>query len=187
MSNGATLQAVGLIVSLSLAACTSTPEDEAVPNPSASPSVSVSPSPTKAPKPPKVSEARLDGRYKVRFVVINTTFQGGTGRSISRWVFEPKCSANRPCNTRMESLTGDYEMTFAYIHGKYRGVASRHFDDDECGRYNVKNEYVIIPTKAELIAGFWTATVFRGSNSASATGGTCLPAQERDTMKGTRT
>lgn len=173
-----------------LAACTTdhaaTPGPAESPSQSASVSVSAStPSPTKTPKPPKVSEARLDGRYKVEFVVISTTFGGGTNRPLARFVFRPKCSANRPCNTVMESLTGDYTVTFAYIHGKYRGVASRHFSD-QCGSYNLKNEYVIIPTKAAFVHGLWTVTVFKGSGLIRSFGGTCLPAQERDSIKGIR-
>jgi hypothetical protein len=85
----------------------------------------------------------------------------------------------------MESRTGDYEMTFAYIHRKYRGVASRHFDD-ECGSWNQKDEYVIVPTRAAFVHGLWTVTAFKGSDLERTFGGTCLTAQERDTLKGIR-
>jgi hypothetical protein len=121
MSSGAMWRALGVTISLVLAGCTGTngdPESSVQSPPAVS---SPSPSPTKAPEPPKVSEARLEGLYNVRFVVTSTTFGGGPSNHEGRWVFEPKCSGDRPCNTKMESRTGEYDVTLAYVNGKYRG------------------------------------------------------------------
>jgi hypothetical protein len=63
-------------------------------------------------------------------VVIHSTFSGNINASDGRWVFNPKSDApQRPCATKMQSNTGDYSMTIAYVNGKYRGVARTPYDD----------------------------------------------------------
>jgi hypothetical protein len=84
----------------------------------------------------------------------------------------------------MESKSGDYNMVFAYIHGRYRGVVSQKITTGQCAPYTLRFQYTLIPTKAAYIHGDWVATTFKGSNVETATGGSCLPATEHDALKG---
>jgi hypothetical protein len=179
------LVAVALLLGV---ACSTNTKDSGVPATSAPESAIVSsptevlPTPT---RPPKVNEGRLEGRYKVNFVQLSSTFGGTAKPPPARWVFTPRCE-NRPCSTKMESKSGDYNMVFAYIHGRYRGVVSQKITTGQCAPYTLRFQYTLIPTKAAYIHGDWVATTFKGSNVETATGGSCLPATEHDALKGIR-
>jgi hypothetical protein len=77
----------------------------------------------------RVSEARLHGRYKVRLSSFTQHFRQ---YQCVRWAVGLQSEWRRSSATlrHQDAInTGDYSMTFAYVNGKYRGVARTPYND----------------------------------------------------------
>jgi hypothetical protein len=144
--------------------------------------------PIRTPVPPR-SEARLEGLYRVTFVVVESTLSGNQGSPPGNWRFDALCGKG-PCDARLHSITGKYKMRLAYFrrNGRYEGLAIRE-GGLECNGVDISSriDLKVHVEAAKVLAGVWTATRLSGTFVETDVGDSqCLPGLWRAEIRGRR-
>src|SRR6266540_6110457 len=148
-----------------------------------------SPSPTIPPKP-SVKQARVEGTYKITFILIHSNVDGREPRkTYNRWIVEPRCRRG-PCDVSVRAMGGNggakYLLRGLFVHGQYRfhrhvsalwtctiGSTTRNLEGNL--------DYIFTAAKVALVDGEWVAAKLQGSLVETGTGscGFLAPAGER--------
>ena len=174
---------------LALTACTSPEGDTptASPVPVASASPTAPPSPSTAPRPDSPGLARLDGRYAVEFVVLNTTFGGKIDVRPATLKIDAKCKQG-PCDVAMEGHIEEdaFSVRLAHTGKGYAGVVKGKFASCNGTPDADTWTFRVTPNRMELIGEDWVVTKWEGRWERSSPGGPCLPGTQRALMRGKR-
>ena len=158
---------------------------------SASSLPTASPSPT-PPEKPTVRNARLEGKYSLKFTLLTTTVGGSNDIDKYTWRIEARCKEGGACPVRVQSLTNKWTASAVFRKGGYQWARSVNAAYT-CGSgstvdYNIDANYTyeITSRRQALIGEEWTVTRFDGTFSANGTKGCGLsgPPKERYAITG---
>jgi hypothetical protein len=179
---------------LILSGCTSESHEDGGPTTSPSPTASATTSPTSSsPERPPVHEARMEGKYAVKYRLLSSNVGGSAEVEQNKWIAESRCRTGGACSVRWESLTNNWKSSSVYRKGDYRWARSLKAAYT-CGSggtvdYNIgaTYSYSITPTKEALVREEWTVTRFDGTFSTIGTRGCGLSGapKERYAISGT--
>lgn len=134
--------------------------------------------PARTPVPP-IGEARLDGSFRVVFVVLESTLAGQQGNAPERWEFEPVCP-DGPCDTRLRAAEDGFSVRLAYFpaRGRYEGLGVEKGGFRCDGVPNDARTHLMFRVlRARVIDGAWTASKLTGRIKQDDFGEvSCLPA-----------
>jgi hypothetical protein len=176
--------AVGLAAVIG-AACTSARSPSATGvRPSSASRVPPSPSLSRAEPQAEltVDQARLRGKYRIKFVSLKFTF-GGHPDKAATWLFKPRCESG-PCDVLFRSLSGHYQTTLALVNGKYQGQRNIK---GRCGgqRTTYSYNYTVEPVDAEMVGEEYVVTEVEGVlEGRTINNGGCLPGYEKAAVRG---
>jgi hypothetical protein len=176
-----------ILVAAIFVSCTGEGVDTAIQSPSlsATPTPKASPSPTIPPRPGAPADARLEGRYVVRFVVLNSTFGGDLSYKSSPLTISPRCPEGA-CDVVMEGHIQEdtFKVRLALAKDHYAGVVKSKFAT--CDGEPDKDTWTfrITPKQMKLIADQWTVSKWEGRWERSAVSGPCLPGTEKTVIRG---
>jgi hypothetical protein len=142
------------------------------------PVVTVTPSQEPEPAKPKSPKlARLDGTYKVTFILVHSTLPDSPAKDTAQWKFTPKCKSHGGCDATLKSISGHYQVRAPFIKNKYR-FSQRVPKAFTCSSGGSVDYYITSVrdatfeiSKMKLLDGEWTATRLEGSEDEHGTRG----------------
>jgi hypothetical protein len=131
---------------------------------STTPSSQVTVTPTPPPKP-KLADARIEGTYRMTYILVRDTFPGGPKTQRSTWRVKPHCKSGGACTVDIHS-TNRWSAHVPDLNGHYKFVRNLGAQWSCSGftSYNINGtgNYSFAPASMKLIHDEWIATRIHG-------------------------